>query len=87
MITKIDFSLLNSEKILVVGILLELVFVFPLPIENTICTPSWRKSCWKKVLLFMAPLFFKVAVKLPLFYVIMVQVALLSKNLLLYIFL
>ena len=29
MITKIDFSLLNSEKILVVGILLQLVFVFP----------------------------------------------------------
>ena len=86
MITEIDFSLFNSEKILVVGILLELVFVFPFTNWKYYMYSELEKILLEKVLLFMALLFFKVAVKLPLFYVIKVQVALLSKNLLLYVF-
>ena len=86
MITEIDFSLFNSEKILVVGILLELVFVFPFTNWKYYMYSELEKILLEKVLLFMALLFFKVAVKLPLFYVIKVQVALLFKNLLLYFF-
>lgn len=79
------FPLLKTEEFLVLGIsdLVGVSTAFSFADWKYIYPQSWRKSSWKKVLFFMVLLFFKVAVKLPLFCVIKVHVALLSKNLLL----